>query len=1222
MAAEPHSDDEERYRCLQAVANGESLVVRSFLKERNDLVRHTDSNGNTLLHIACEKKQFNVIGELIRAGVDVQERNSSGDTALHIAAESTNKGKVLRLLSTGDTLNSKGSGGRTPLHRACQAGMLEAVKELVRELKCDVTATEDEGRTGLHVASSSGYLEIVKHLLSASEDLVQRKDTYGYTALHYACEAGHVKMVKLLCKSNADIAVRNSNNETPLDLAALNDRIKVVGYIFSKERCFKDITGVKQRSALHHACAKGYVRLAKELVNMHKCNVCAEDDNGMTPLHLASANGAEVLVELLANTNNSTVNSVDSLGWAPVHHACQNGHVDALRTLIRFGAELNIQNKDGLLPLHLAAFNGRVTIIDTLVLEYECDVHQKDSKGKTCFHHACAGGCDTAVKALIEKHNFDPKEKYGHRLSPIQMAALHGKGNIVTLLESTYGCSFKESPSDILADLLQYSCQEGSISTLKIALEHGADPNQRIRQQGGSALHFACEHGHPLVIQHITSMCDVNKGDDNSCTPLYIAASCGHEEAVRVLGRCTGILVDSANKAGFTPLHCACFKGHTRVVKALIDLGADLQVCSLKGLSALHSAAYGGQEDVINMLVNEYNCNPRALDKRGRLPLHVACIAGHIKLVRALVQKYEYNINSKDNKGLTPLHLASLNGHETLVKELVQNFKSELECVDLNWMSSAHHAAYCGRVAVLRALKTLGANMDALVTGGNGLLHLAALNGHKSVVEFLVDECKMDIRTPGFCGRSVIHCVCDKGGQQQLQLLNTLIVKYKLDINVADEKGWTPLHIASAFGNAEVVRLLLNNTTCDQYSKTKDGWLAVEHACLEGSVGSVLAFLEFNSRTENPRTQFSNILHYVCQGGHTELLRVLVEEWKFDFNMQDKNRRTPLHIAVIYEKEDVVRQLLTLKCQLDCVDSKGFTPLHHAVKNSNLSLVKILLQFGAATDLTANDGSTPLNHAVQQGYKDIFDVLLGKCKPTEIYNSLKSLESRNKELRDQVQSSKCQLLEYEENRKEQEKVDRRRSSDDLYMITQEMVTLKSEIKKLGNDITAERHSAGFPLQGLSSAADLEPVVNELSLKVPLQWMEVCSKLGTTLKRLQDIEREGYKYCYTMAFMDLKELNKFTLEAVIDALKSLGYSDIAMSLQNLPQRPANNASVEQSLSPMPFTLRHSFEPQTSLASCGRNSAFLSEGTNNEVVPEDQQRFGAIIEENGTLSTSPC
>lgn len=990
-AVEPHSGDQEQCgKLLQAVTNGDSLVVRSLLKAQNDLVRHTDLNGNTLLHIACEQKQFKVIGELVRAGVNVRERNSSGDTALHIAAGSTSKGKVIRLLSTEDTLNSKGSGGRTPLHRACQAGMLEAAKELVVELKCDVTATDDEGRTGLHVASAGGYLEIVKHLLAA--DLVQLKDACGYTALHYACEGGHDKIVKLLCKSDADIAVRNSNNETPLDVAALNGWNKVVDCILSKGRCCKDITGVKGRSALHHACAQGHVRLAEELIKKHQCNICAGDDNEMTPLHLASANGTEVIVELLASTSNSTststVNSVDSLGWAAVHHACQNGHVGALRTLIRFGAELNIQNKDGQLPLHLAAFNGHVAIIDTLVFDYECDIRQEDSKGRTCFHHACTGGCETAVKTLVEKHRFDPKEKDGHGVSPIQMAALHGKSNIVTLLESTYGCSFMESPSHFLAALLQYSCQEGSISMLKLALKIGADPNQRIRPQGGSALHYACEHGHPLVIEHLTSLylCDVNKGDDNSCTPLHVASSCGHVEAVRELGRCAGLLVDSAEKAGLTPLHYACYKGHTRVVKALIELGANLQVCSLrKGWSILHSAAYGGQEDVMNMLINEYNCDPRAVDKRGRLPFHTACIAGHVKLVRVLVQKYDYDVNCKDTKGLTPLHLASSSGHEELVVELVQNFKSELECVDLNGMSAAHHAAFCGCVAVLRTLQTLGANMNALVTGGNGLLHLAALNGHSRVVKFLVEECKMNVMSPGYCGRSVLHCVCDKGGQRQLHLLNELIGTYNLDINVVDEKGWTPLHVASAYGNEEVVRLLLNTPRCEPYSKAQDGLLAIEQACIEGHVGSVLAFLEYNSRTENSRTQFSNILHYVCQGGHTELMRVLVEGWKFDVNKQDTNGRTPLHIAILYEKE-CVRQLLTFKCQIDCVDSKGFTPLFHAVKRNKLSLVQMLLQFGAATDITANDGSMPLIHAVQQGYQDIFEVLVGKCKPTEIFN--------------------------------------------------------------------------------------------------------------------------------------------------------------------------------------------------------------------------------------------
>ncbi|KAL5490812.1 hypothetical protein EMCRGX_G015999 [Ephydatia muelleri] len=1164
-AVEPHSGDQEQCgKLLQAVTNGDSLVVRSLLKAQNDLVRHTDLNGNTLLHIACEQKQFKVIGELVRAGVNVRERNSSGDTALHIAAGSTSKGKVIRLLFTEDTLNSKGSGGRTPLHRACQAGMLEAAKELVVELKCDVTATDDEGRTGLHVASAGGYLEIVKHLLAA--DLVQLKDACGYTALHYACEGGHDKIVKLLCKSDADIAVRNSNNETPLDVAALNGWNKVVDYILSKGRCCKDITGVKGRSALHHACAQGHVRLAEELIKKHQCNICAGDDNEMTPLHLASANGTEVLVELLAST------STPSTSTRPDQYQHQHQHRE---------------------QCGLSWMGSRASRMPE---------RSRRFKRRTCFHHACTGGCETAVKTLVEKHRFDPKEKDGHGVSPIQMAALHGKSNIVTLLESTYGCSFMESPSHFLAALLQYSCQEGSISMLKLALKIGADPNQRIRPQGGSALHYACEHGHPLVTQHLTSLylCDVNKGDDNSCTPLHVASSCGHVEAVRELGRCAGLLVDSAEKAGLTPLHYACYKGHTRVVKALIELGANLQVCSLrKGWSILHSAAYGGQEDVMNMLINEYNCDPRAVDKRGRLPFHTACIAGHVKLVRALVQKYDYDVKCKDTKGLTPLHLASSSGHEELVVELVQNFKSELAGM------------------FLRALQTLGANMNALVTGGNGLLHLAALNGHSRVVKFLVEECKMNVMSPGYCGRSVLHCVCDKGGQRQLHLLNELIGTYNLDINVVDEKGWTPLHVASAYGNEEVVRLLLNTPRCEPYSKAQDGLLAIEQACIEGHVGSVLAFLEYNSRTENSRTQFSNILHYVCQGGHTELMRVLVEGWKFDVNKQDTNGRTPLHIAILYEKEGVVRQLLTFKCQIDCVDSKGFTPLFHAVKRNKLNLVQMLLQFGAATDITANDGSTPLIHAVQQGYQDIFEVLVGKCKPTEIFNSFKSLESQKKELEDQLQRSKYQLLECEEKWKVQEKVDRRRSSDDVYKIKQEMAALRDQ-RKLGNDIIAERCSTGFPVKSLSSEADLALVVNELANKVPLQWKEVCSKLGTTLKCLQDIEREGCKYCYMMALMDLKELNKFTLAGVIDVLKSLGCDDIATSLHNdSQQRSTNNDSVEQSL-PVHFSSRSSFEPVTSLASCGRNSAFLSEGT---AAPEDQTWFGAIIEETVTFSTSP-
>lgn len=661
--------------------------------------------------------------------------------------------------------------------------------------------------------------------------------------------------------------------------------------------------------------------------------------------------------------------------------------MSTLRTLVRFGAQFTVRNHDGQLAIHLAALNCHMAAIDTLK-EYGCDISHRDSQGKGCLHLACAAGCEETVKMLVEKHKCDPNEKDGSGISPIQIAALHGKDRVVALLESTYACSLNESPPNIIELLLQYSCQHGCISILNKVLKLGADPKQRMNPQGWSALHCACKHGHPLVIRELMShlnASDVNKENEEGHTPLHLAAICGSEEAIMELGTFPGLQVNCLDKAGFTPLHYACCEGHKKAIKALIALGANLQTCSSKGWTALHSAAYGGQEDIMNMLVNEYNCDPVALDQRHRLPLHIACTRGHVKLVQTLLQKYGYDINCKDNKGITPLHFASSYGHEALVIELVRNLKSELECCDLNGMSAAHYAAFYGHVGVLRVLRELGANMDARIfasANDNGLFHLAALNGHSSIIEFLVNECNMDISILGFCGRNVLHCACDKG---QLQLLNKLMRTYNLDINAVDDKGWTPLHVASSFGNEDVVRLLLTIPTCKPYIITQDGYLAVEQACIEGHIGTVKTFLEHNAKYTNTREHFSSILHYTCQGGHTELLRLLIEEWNFDINGKDTKGHTPLHIAILYEKEAVVRLLLTCRCQVNCADSKGCTPLYYAVQKHYLKLVQMLLECEATTETPSNDGSTALMHAMQQNFQDVFELLLAKSKPGDIF---------------------------------------------------------------------------------------------------------------------------------------------------------------------------------------------------------------------------------------------
>ncbi|PSR77196.1 hypothetical protein PHLCEN_2v8025 [Hermanssonia centrifuga] len=51
----------------------------------------------------------------------------------------------------------------------------------------------------------------------------------------------------------------------------------------------------------------------------------------------------------------------------PLHQAALRGNIDALKSLIRFGADVNLPDKNGRLPLHYAAYRGETNIVEELV---------------------------------------------------------------------------------------------------------------------------------------------------------------------------------------------------------------------------------------------------------------------------------------------------------------------------------------------------------------------------------------------------------------------------------------------------------------------------------------------------------------------------------------------------------------------------------------------------------------------------------------------------------------------------------------------------------------------------------------------------------------------------------------------------------------------------------------------------------------------------------------
>jgi len=101
------------------------------------------------------------------------------------------------------------------------------------------------------------------------------------------------------------------------------------------------------------------------------------------------------------------------------------------------------------------------------------------------------------------------------------------------------------------------------------------------------------------------------------------AAKKGDVAAVKQLLKTDKDLTNARDMDDSTPLHCAAWKGHLEVVKALLDAGADINAKSQNdhyGDTPLHAASHGNQKDVVKVLI-ERGANLHSKNKIGRTPL-------------------------------------------------------------------------------------------------------------------------------------------------------------------------------------------------------------------------------------------------------------------------------------------------------------------------------------------------------------------------------------------------------------------------------------------------------------------------------------------------------------------------------------------------------------------------------------------------------------------------
>jgi ankyrin repeat protein len=87
---------------------------------------------------------------------------------------------------------------------------------------------------------------------------------------------------------------------------------------------------------------------------------------------------------------------------------------------------------------------------------------------------------------------------------------------------------------------------------------------------------------------------------------------------------------------------------------------------------------------------------------------------------------------------------------------------------------------------------------------------------------------------------------------------------------------------------------------------------------------------------------------------------------------------TPLHVAVIDNRPEIVQLLLEHGANINAVTNKEKqSPLHLAIIANNLNMLQILIEKGADITLEMNDGTTSAQLALKKGNMSIILAIKG-----------------------------------------------------------------------------------------------------------------------------------------------------------------------------------------------------------------------------------------------------
>ena len=129
--------------------------------------------------------------------------------------------------------------------------------------------------------------------------------------------------------------------------------------------------------------------------------------------------------------------------------------------------------------------------------------------------------------------------------------------------------------------------------------------------------------------------------------------------------------INCGTNKGQTPLHYASFVGNIKLIKLLIENGADISVQTNNGFDVLHLSIMGNKVTPFFYFIQKYNVNINSKDSKENTSLHLATYFNSKKIFNYLLTNNKIQINAKNKEGFTPLHFAVVSQNKSMIKKLL-----------------------------------------------------------------------------------------------------------------------------------------------------------------------------------------------------------------------------------------------------------------------------------------------------------------------------------------------------------------------------------------------------------------------------------------------------------------------------------------------------------------------------------------------------------------------